>query len=64
MKQNPGGHKSKEDSELGTAIDTVADKNRRSACGNRGIENIVRRCDELSGFARRRAMWERSGSPK
>jgi hypothetical protein len=35
MKQNQGGHKFKEDSEMGTAIGTMADKERRSAFGNR-----------------------------
>jgi hypothetical protein len=34
MKENPGGHKFKEVSEMRTAIDTMADKERRSACGS------------------------------
>jgi hypothetical protein len=56
MKQNPGGHKLKDDSEMGTAIDTRLIE--EECLWQQGIENIVRRRDELSGFAARRAMWE------
>jgi len=55
MKQNPDGHKFKEDSEMGATIDTTLIE--EECLRQQGIENIVRRCDELSGFAARRAMW-------
>jgi hypothetical protein len=38
MKRNPGGHKFKEDSEMGTAIDNMAEKKGvLAATGNRKI---------------------------
>jgi len=41
---------------MGTTIDTRLIE--EDCVRQQGIENIVRRCDELSGFAGRRAMWE------